>query len=154
MGGNLLWHFSGTNNQPLLVQKLIITTVLHDIHACMHACMHTYIHTYTHPHTCTHPHIHTYTHTYVHTYTHILAQNSHCEFWCGMYLTCKNTNSKLTRRMKNNKNTYIYIYIYYIYLFLYLYNTYNHSRRWSYKATAINYMSPPAATYMRPGAGL
>ena len=21
---------------------------------------------------------------------HTLAQNSHCEFWCGMYLTCKN----------------------------------------------------------------
>ena len=33
---------------------------------------------------------------------------------------------------------------------------YNHSRRWPYKTTAIKYMSPPspAATYMRPGAGL
>ena len=25
------------------------------------------------------------------TYTHTLAQNSHCEFWCGMHLACKNT---------------------------------------------------------------
>ena len=25
---------------------------------------------------------------------HTLAQNSHCEFWCGMYHTCKNTPIK------------------------------------------------------------
>ena len=42
---------------------------------------------------------------------HTLAQNSHCEFWCGMQQTCKKNNSKLTRRMKNNKNIYIYMYI-------------------------------------------
>ena len=28
----------------------------------------------------------------VHTHTHTLAQNSHCEFWCGMHLTCKNAS--------------------------------------------------------------
>ena len=38
--------------------------------------------------------------------THTLAQNSFCEFWCGMQRTCKNTNNKLTRRMR--PNTIIY----------------------------------------------
>ena len=71
---------------------------------------------------------------------HTLAQNNLCEFWCGMQRTCKNTNNKLTRRMK----LIIYNYI----------KTYNHSRHWPYKTTAIKYMSPPAASYMRPGAGL
>ena len=30
-------------------------------------------------------------------HTHTLAQNSHCEFWCGMHLTCKNTPIKPDR---------------------------------------------------------
>ena len=71
-------------------------------------------------------------------HTHTLAQNNLCEFWCGMQRTRKNTDNKLTRRM----NIYIYK------------KTYNHSRQWPYKTTAIKYMSPPAASYMRPGAGL
>ena len=148
MGGNLLWHFSGTNNQPLLVQKLIITTVLHDIHACMHACIRTYTHTHIH----THAHIHTYTHTHIHTYTHThtyLLRTVIANFDVECILRAKTPTVNWHEEWKIIR-IHIYIYI----LYLYLYNTYNHSRRWSYKATAINYMSPPAATYMRPGAGL
>ena len=87
-------------------------------------------------------HFHTHTQLF-HTQTwntHTHAQNNLCEFWCGMQRTCKNTNNKLTRRMK----LYIYNYI----------KTYNHSRHWPYKTTAMKYMFPPAASYMRPGAGL
>jgi hypothetical protein len=40
---------------------------------------------------------------------HTLAQNCHCEFWCGMHLTCKNTpiipdrNGLVTRLEKESK---------------------------------------------------
>ena len=69
--------------------------------------------------------------------SHTLAQNGRCEFCCGMHRTCKDTNS--------NEHDEMNLY------------TYNHSGRWWYKTTANNsdkIYVPPAATYMRPGAGL
>ena len=48
---------------------------------------------------------------------HTIAQNNLCEFWCGTQRTCKNTNTKLTRRMK-------------IYIIWNNIKTYNHSRHW------------------------
>ena len=71
---------------------------------------------------------------------HTLAQNGHCEFWCEMHRTCKNTPIKSDTKNEKYKTIYIY--------------RNNHSRHWPYKTTAIRYMSPPAAAYMRPGAGL
>ncbi len=46
-------------------------------------------------------HIYTQTHTHTHTgltHTHTLAQNRHCEFWCGMHLSCKSTSIKPDRK--------------------------------------------------------
>ena len=57
------------------------------------------------------------------------------------------------QQLNDKMNIYIYVYMY-IYIYVYKW-PYNHSRRWPYKTTAITYIcSPPAATYMRPGAGL
>ena len=49
----------------------------------------------------------------------------------SVHQTCKNTNNKWQYEYK-----YINV------------KTYNHSRRWPYKSTAIKYMPPPAATYI------
>ena len=46
-------------------------------------------------------HIYTRRHTRTHTqdwHTHTLAQNRHCEFWCGMHLSCKSTSIKPDRK--------------------------------------------------------
>ena len=48
----------------------------------------------------------------MHTCTHTLAQNNHCEFWCGTHLTCKNTpiipdrNGSMTRPEKVSKRNH------------------------------------------------
>ena len=75
------------------------TYILTYLHTYLHTYTHTHIHTYTHTHTYIHTYVHAYIHpcmhayiqTYRQTHTHTLAQNSHCEFWCGMRLTCKKT---------------------------------------------------------------
>ena len=67
--------------------------------------------------------------------SHTLAQNGRCEFCCGMHRTCKDTSSNKHDEM----NLYIYIII-------------------TVDVDRINQQQkdicPPAATYMRPGAGL
>ena len=47
-------------------------------------------HNYTSYCACMHAYATLYC-TFSCTCTHTLAQNNHCEFWCGMHLTCKNT---------------------------------------------------------------
>ena len=85
------------------------------------------------------PDTHAHAHAHGRAHTHTLAQNSHCEFWCGMHRTCKNTKSNRHEEWKIIR-IYIYIDIY-------------SSRRWSCKATAINYMSPPSCDLYAPRGG-
>ena len=78
----------------------------------------------------------------VHTHTHLLRT-----IFANSDVEC---NGRAKTPTINWHEEWIYIYIY-----IYIYKkTYNHSRQWPYKTTAIKYMSPPAASYMRPGAGL
>ena len=44
-----------------------------------------------------HPHLVHQSPSWFNTHTQTLAQNSHCEFWCGMHRTCKNTSVKPDR---------------------------------------------------------
>ena len=60
-------------------------------HAHTQMRMHIHMHIRIHMHMLMHMRIHIRTHTHTRTQTHALAQNNHCEFWCGMHLTCKNT---------------------------------------------------------------
>jgi hypothetical protein len=72
------------------------------------------------------------------TNTHTLAQNCHCEFCCGMHLTCRDTSNQMIWWKYICIDTYIYIY------------TQITGDDDDINQQRYN-IGPPAATSMRPG---
>ena len=75
-------------------------------HFYTEAFTHRHFYTKTLLHTDTFTHRHVYPKTLLHTDAfrlHTLAQNSHCEFWCGMHLTCKKHFNKTWQEMVDDQ---------------------------------------------------
>ena len=75
--------------------KILSWNVMRCIGGVLHADNFTHTHTHTlslYLETCTDAPTDTSIHE------HTLAQNQHCEFWCGMHRTCKNTSVKPVRK--------------------------------------------------------